>query len=104
MKRTLAALVWLAGACGSTSEPLGPQATACDTYCGLALSHCTRGNLLYDSMAACLKACDGLSASGRDGDLSGDTLQCRTSWLIAAARRPRGFCVNGGLDGGDACH
>jgi len=56
----------------------------CDVYCQLAIDHCTGANMIYTDKAACMSACTPIAATGKPGDTSGDTIQCRIYHLGAA--------------------
>jgi hypothetical protein len=60
--------------------------TYCQVYCNLAINVCNTTALqLYPNMAACTTACAGFAATGKPGDTSGNTVQCRIYHLGAAA-------------------
>lgn len=80
------------GACGSW----------CDNYCDLAMTHCTGGDALYASAAACQTACAAFPTTGAIGDADGDTVQCRLFHLGAAASDAT-HCAHGAADGGGVC-
>ena len=69
--------------------------TWCESYCHLALTRCS----LYADAAECESACATLGADGVDGDLAGDTVQCR----IAHLTLPTVGCAAAAPDGGGVC-
>ncbi|WP_376696183.1 hypothetical protein [Wenzhouxiangella sp. EGI_FJ10305] len=71
-------------------EPPDPQ--DCQDYCQAMMFGCSGE---YASEEQCLDTCSGFSGEGTVGDLSGDTLQCRATWL------QRG--VNGEVTTFEAC-
>jgi hypothetical protein len=84
-----------AGVCGSY----------CDTYCNLALNVCNGTHQLYATPAACTSACAGFATTGKPGDVSGNTVQCRIYHLgAAAALNDRAtHCPHGGQNPTAAC-
>lgn len=58
--------------------------------------------LAASSMEECKRACATYPTGGRDGDLSGDTVQCRTTHAQAAAQG-REHCAHARPAGGGAC-
>jgi hypothetical protein len=44
-------------------------------------------------MAACLDTCLTFPAIGQDGDTAGDTVQCRTTYLLVGARDALAYCL-----------
>jgi len=60
--------------------------TWCAVYCDLAISVCnTPATKLYNDLAACNTACTGFALTGKPGDTTGNTVQCRIYHLGAAA-------------------
>jgi hypothetical protein len=59
--------------------------TWCTVYCGLATTVCTGANQLYANMGACTTACNGIAITGKPGDTTGNTVQCRIYHLGAAS-------------------
>jgi len=49
----------------------------CEVYCDFVDAHCSDDPQLYDDRAACEAACVEFSTYGREGDTSGNTVQCR---------------------------
>ena len=83
-------------------ENTGPS--ACTVYCAAA----TTSTLveacgpLYPTEAACLSQCATMDASGSEGDMSGNTLQCRFYYTGLAAADTQ-YCDDAGPTGGDLC-
>ena len=71
----------------------------CEAYCLIATARCAG---LYPNYSQCLGACVELDNGGSPGDLFGDTVQCRVSWLLPPSLA-EGACDNAAPDGGDAC-
>ena len=86
-----------------TGDVEGALTSICDTYCDLAMATCTGENALYESMGDCQTACADFADTGADGDLSGDTVQCRIAHLGLAADDAATHCPHGGPDGGGVC-
>lgn len=74
----------------------------CGAYCDDVTASCTGANQLYAARADCEAACARLPTTGRVGDLSGDSLQCRQTHLAAAAG-DQSHCAHAGETGGGAC-
>ena len=77
----------------------------CDNYCQLALANCTGPNELFATKASCLSACAVLDTTGKPGDATGDTVQCRIGHLALAGDTDEtaAQCQQGGPDGGGVC-
>lgn len=104
MARLIAALAWGVWGCGSIEQQTTRTSPAdCQTYCGLAFLHCKHGNTLYTQFADCMDACSAFPTTGESGDISGDSLQCRLTFVIVAERDPMAFCRNASVAGGPAC-
>lgn len=56
----------------------------CDNYCQLAEANCTAGNVLYSKAGDCASTCAAANNTGKAGDTSGDTIQCRIYHLSVA--------------------
>ena len=106
-----AAARWLLGAlalaetvgCGDFHSP-APTPEPCEVYCTLALTRCKYTNLLYADMGICMGTCETFPTTGQDGDTAGNTLQCRTTYLLAVSGPvPMPFCQNASASGGAAC-
>jgi hypothetical protein len=61
--------------------------TWCTVYCDLAML-CTGNLQLYTTPAACMSNCTSLKITGKVGDTSGDSIQCRIYHLGVAAQTP----------------
>lgn len=57
----------------------------CTNYCTLLLATCSGGNFPNVAASDCTEACDGFAHDGVVGDQSGDTVQCRLTFLVNAA-------------------
>lgn len=57
----------------------------CDNYCHLAQAACEGDQRIYDNHSQCIAACPEIKRDGRAGDLDGDSVQCRLSYLLEAA-------------------
>jgi plastocyanin len=87
------------GVCVDPNQP-----TRCDAYCDLVLANCTGGNLLYATEAECQTACAEFTTPGAEGDVSGDTLECRIYHAGAPAMTDPAFhCPHAGPDGAGVC-
>ncbi|MDP6943935.1 MAG: hypothetical protein QF464_07280, partial [Myxococcota bacterium] len=77
--------------------------TGCDRYCALAATLC--GDL-YASDSTCASACSDLATDGADGDLAGDSLACRQTYLDQVEADPATgalFCPNVAAVGSPSC-
>ena len=105
-RRLQLAVLWLS-ACGvdaqSTTATPTPQVPQCSTYCSLVLARCTAHWPLYDSPQACADACATLPAPGAIGEVFGDTLGCRMTYLMLADIAPARFCPHAAADGSKMC-
>ena len=81
----------------------------CDTYCHLAMAQCLGDDRIFPTPEACASVCPYLPLVGRPGDLVGDSLFCRTTYLAAAQVSLPGQtstvdrCLAGGVTGGAVC-
>lgn len=94
--------------CGSSAPTVPSDTTAtpqsdCDSYCALIGLRCGKAALQYATWDSCQSVCSGFSTAGQAGDTTGNTLQCRATYLHAARQRPVTFCPTAGPSGGDAC-
>lgn len=65
------------GASTSSSGTGGAQPSSCDSYCQTVMAGCTEmGTAVYSSPEVCLGVCM-LLPPGIEGDMSGNSLQCR---------------------------
>ncbi len=63
--------------------------TPCELYCCALLTHCADVILLTASK--CLERCEAIPQDGENGDLQGNTLQCRMSYALRSAEDGQ-FC------------
>lgn len=54
--------------------------TPCEVYCCTLMANC--GRVLALTADECLEQCEEIPQDGEDGDLRGDTLQCRMTYAI----------------------
>jgi hypothetical protein len=94
----LSALVALVACGGDDDAP----AKDCATYCAMVQANCTVGNAQYATVDDCLKSCDAMPA-GKDGDMAGNSVACRTYHSGAAAGDPVTHCVHAGPGGAGVC-
>jgi hypothetical protein len=66
----------------------------CDNYCQLMLKNCTGGNAIYDA-ATCMAKCATMPATGKPGDVTGNTVQCRIYHMGVAFHDPVTHCPHG---------
>jgi len=80
--------------------------TWCQVYCDLVEQNCVGGNSQYTSNSDCMSTCAGLSTSGKPGDTTGDTIQCRI-YHAGVAGNPitnaQVHCPHAGPTGGGQC-
>jgi hypothetical protein len=57
----------------------------CDNYCGLVTASCVAENQVFGSNEECMTACSEMDDSGNVDDESGNTVQCRLTYLGAPA-------------------
>jgi hypothetical protein len=113
------AAAWPAGASGNTLGCRLAQATAaatgsdvaahcaaagpsgdnvcgswCDNFCQLMLKNCTGANAIYDA-ATCMTKCASMPATGKPGDVTGNTVQCRIYHMGVAFHDPVTHCPHG---------
>jgi len=71
----------------------------CTVYCDLALSVCTGSNQLFTSMTSCMSTCSGFAITGKPGDTTGNTVQCRIYHIGAAGalQLQSLHCPHGGM-------
>ncbi len=55
-----------------------PPSEECEDYCTAMGIGCAD---VYSTTEQCLDACAGFSTDGSEGDTTGDTFQCRSTWL-----------------------
>lgn len=86
------------GTGGDTTAPL------CDTYCALVQSNCVDETQVYASQDLCLRVC-GFLPDGMEGDMSGNTVGCRTTNARAAEAtgEPDVHCPIAGPGGDGTC-
>lgn len=105
MKRVARAALTLALlSCGRIEQQVTATSPGdCQTYCGVTFLNCRRANTLYTQFGDCMTACNGFPTDGKLGDISGNTLQCRLTFAVAAENDPVPFCRNASQSGGPAC-
>jgi hypothetical protein len=82
----------------------GGPASACTRYCTAVTSACSGANAQYDDMADCLAFCGRSNIPvGREGDMAGNTLECRIYHAGVAVMAPAVHCPHAGPSGGDVC-
>ena len=84
----------------------GVCGTLCENYCDLAERNCVGQSTLYSERDECLLVCLGIAATGKVGDQSGDSLQCRMNHLLTAGTggpEAAGECEAGAEGGGGVC-
>jgi hypothetical protein len=59
--------------------------TNCDAYCQIETTVCTGANAAFGGMNECLSKCGAWAATGKAGDTSGNTIQCREYHLGVAS-------------------
>jgi len=93
----------LAGSSGASGES-NSAGTLCAEYCTTLAANCTGTNLQYASETACLAVCAAL-APGTDGDMAGNTVQCRLgrAELAASTGEPSDYCFSAGPGGAGVC-
>ena len=76
----------------------------CARYCDVTESACAGSNQLYETREGCMNTCMGFSFDGEEGDVSGDTVQCRIYHAeVAEQVDPFFHCNHAGADGGGVC-
>ena len=72
--------------CRNASETGGGTCGAyCDVYCDVFQRNCSDDfSATYDDVGACKTECEGFATTGKPGELSGDTVQCRIAYATAA--------------------
>ncbi len=73
----------------------GRCGSLCESYCDAALGLCQGDLALFGDREACLSSCAALDQTGTPGDLTGDTVPCRLSYLAMgfAYAAPEVFCA-----------
>ena len=79
------------------------EPTPCEAYCSAIADTCMGANAQYADDDECAAACAGISQDGEDGNMAGDSLQCRMNHLGLAAGNPAVHCPHAGPDGGGVC-
>ncbi len=77
--------------CTTANDAECAALSLCDTYCTNAMTYCVGANLIYDTIEACQTACQTMPV-GKDGDLTGPTLQCRIHHLMEAMNDAETHC------------
>jgi hypothetical protein len=83
----------------------GEVATLCNTYCDLMTETCTGDNVQYVDTNDCVSFCESAGwPDGEEGDISGNTLQCRIYHAeVAAGAEPAEHCPHAGSTGDGVC-
>ncbi|MEM1350091.1 MAG: hypothetical protein AAGI01_16140 [Myxococcota bacterium] len=105
MRRHLFALV-LCFTCLSSclfSELEEPPSALCNEYCSLAMATCIGDAELFKDLAECQASCKVYRDNGDDGEVRGNTVQCRIQHLTLAELAPRQHCPHGGPTGAGHC-
>jgi hypothetical protein len=66
----------------------------CENLCGMMLKNCSGANQVYDA-ATCMTKCATMPASGKPGDVTGNTVQCRIYHMGVAFHDPVTHCPHG---------
>jgi hypothetical protein len=77
-------------------------AAACSDYCTLIRDHCEGDLVQYSGTLDCERSCLAMQL-GDPGAMTGNTVGCRTTHAILAARDPIVHCPHAGPSGGDLC-
>ncbi|HIA00450.1 MAG TPA: hypothetical protein EYN66_00800, partial [Myxococcales bacterium] len=73
----------------------GPSAQ-CKSYCELAATSCLNEDAIAFGGKSCEEVCAGFPDTGKDGDVSGNTVQCRITQLtVAATMDAPSYCAAG---------
>lgn len=76
----------------------------CPLYCAVVMRRCKGSMRQYSSVEACTEACTAYPIDGVTGSVSGNTLQCRFTFALAARKTTHyAFCRNAGPSGGVNC-
>jgi hypothetical protein len=65
----------------------------CENYCELMAKNCTGANAVYDA-ATCMTKCAMIPTSGKPGDTTGNSVQCRIYHLGVAFTDPGTHCAH----------
>ena len=79
-----------------------PPPTPCEIYCDLTATNCTEDNAITYGDEGCLADCAAWP-EGEEGDVAGNTTQCRIYHAGAAADDAGLHCPHAGPDGGGVC-
>jgi hypothetical protein len=74
-------------------------ADLCTTFCTDVIATCVDANVVYADMNECMTAC-GDFVVGTNGDMTGDTLECRITHLGLAAADPDTHCSHTAVTSG----
>jgi hypothetical protein len=105
MKASLFCVLVVAACGGGSGTADGPGSGAtpdCTTYCSTIMGACTATHSQYGSMANCMDSCKHFTV-GTSGQMSGDTLGCRSYHATAAMSDPVTHCIHAGPTGGGVC-
>jgi hypothetical protein len=84
----------------------GGMADACTKYCTDIMKTCKDANAQYASEANCMESCKALPATGMDGAMQGNTIQCRQYHVGVAgssAAMADMHCTHAGPGGDGLC-
>lgn len=87
---------------GSGGAGGGTTKSACETYCDDIMANCSGANAQYSDKAHCLASCAALP-EGKEGDMSGNTVQCRIYHSGAAKTDAATHCEHAGPGGAGLC-
>ena len=76
----------------------------CEEYCDAITANCADANAQYDDRADCVAYCAAAGwPDGSDGDMAGNTTECRIYHAGVAAGDPAMHCPHAGPTGADVC-
>ncbi len=107
MKKTLLPLFFAGAcaltACGPASMSAEEQNALCNEYCEIASVDCQGEFEIYSTTLECFETCKGFNFNGTEGDLDGDTAQCRLYHIGVAESDPSLHCDHASPGGGGVC-
>jgi hypothetical protein len=88
----------------NNGEPDMPGDPLCEEYCDVLFQGCNGNLAQYDTPSECMEVCATLPRDGMDGDVSGNSIQCRIYHAGVAVDTDPGFhCPHAGPTGGGVC-
>ena len=92
-------------ACGKNDKNPVISATECSSYCTQVVQHCFNNASDIDlNPTSCPATCARFPTNGKDGDTTGDTVQCRLYHSgTPAAGDPATHCPHAGVSGANTC-